>query len=62
MYAEREKWRLRLASIGYTPENAAQLEAHRFASFRALSEQRDDPDAYAAYNRPWFEIIWRNSR
>jgi hypothetical protein len=63
MYPEREKWRLRLESIGYDRKRAWMLEAHRYASFRVLArERRYDPDAYGAFNRPWFEKLWRATR
>jgi hypothetical protein len=67
MYAEREKWVLRLESLGLTPRRARAREAQRWAMWQALC--RDDPSlrvsdvgAYADFNRRWFEAQWRPGR
>ena len=66
MAPERAQWRACLESIGYAPDRAAKLEAHKYASWtvfrREIGLGPEDPEGYATYMRPWFEQIWRNSR
>ena len=61
MYPERERWRLRLISIGLDSDRAALVEGHWFTTYRTLGGP-EIPDDYQAFACPLFEKFWRSSR